>query len=84
MEANGPGWLVLTNLYYPGWRARVDGKETRLYRGDYVFQTLPLSAGVHTVELRFASRSFERGLLLTILSLAAIVLLCAFRGVPRA
>ena len=84
MEAGGPGWLVLTNLYYPGWRARVDGKETRLYRGDYVFQTLPLSAGVHAVELRFASLSFERGLLLTILSLAAIVLLCAFRGVPRA
>ena len=83
LDATGPGWLVVTNLYYPGWHAWVDGRETKIYCGDYVFQTLPLSTGNHTVELRFSSSSFNRGLLLTILSIAVVLLLLMVRKGKR-
>jgi hypothetical protein len=69
MDADGPGWLVLTDLYYPGWKARIDGQETPLYRGDYVFRTLPLKAGRHTVEFFYESVSFRNGAILSALFL---------------
>jgi uncharacterized membrane protein YfhO len=83
LDATGPGWLVVTNLYYPGWHAWVDGKEAKIYCGDYVFQTLPLSTGDHAVELRFSSSSFNHGLMLTMLSIVAVLLLCMVRSKPR-
>ncbi len=83
IDATGPGWLVITNLWYPGWRAWVDGGETKIYRGDYVFQAIPLPAGDHAIELRFSSSSFKHGLELTILSIAAVLLLLAIRAKPR-
>ena len=83
LNATGPGWLVITNLWYPGWRAWVDGGETKIYRGDYVFQAIPLPAGDHAIQLRFSSSSFKHGLELTILSLAAVLLLLAIRAKPR-
>lgn len=73
LEADGPGWLVLTDLYYPGWRARVDGKAVRIYRGNYVFRALPLAAGTHRVEFSFRSRSFQWGTLVTSVSGLIIV-----------
>jgi hypothetical protein len=79
LDASGPGWLVVTNVYYPGWCAWVDGKETKIYCGDYVFQTLPLANGSHTVELRFSSSSFNHGLMVTILSIAVVLLLLVVR-----
>jgi hypothetical protein len=82
LDATGPGWLVVSNLYYPGWRAWVDKREAHIYCGDYVFQTLPLASGDHAVELRFSSGSFKHGLMLTIISLAAVLLLFTVRKKP--
>lgn len=41
-ESDNGGWLVLTDTYYPGWKAFVDGKETKIYRGDFTFRTIAL------------------------------------------
>lgn len=75
IHAQGPGWLVVTDLFYPGWQATVDGKPTKIYRGDYVFKTLPLSAGIHKVELTFVSSTFKRGFRITLVAIAAILFL---------
>src|SRR4030043_83888 len=37
--------LVLSDTYYPGWEAFVDGKKTKIYRADYTFRAIPLDAG---------------------------------------
>ncbi|MBN2037859.1 MAG: YfhO family protein [Chitinispirillaceae bacterium] len=77
LEADGPGWLVVTDLFYPGWSARVDGKEVPVYRGDYVFKTLPLDQGTHTVEFMFESQTFRNGLVITTITLLFVLLLFA-------
>jgi hypothetical protein len=51
MAANG--LLVLSEVYYPGWRAYADGEEVSLYRADHVLRAVPLRAGHHRVEMVF-------------------------------
>ncbi|MCP5040955.1 MAG: YfhO family protein [bacterium] len=56
------GYLVLSDAYYPGWRARVDGKPVSIHRANYLFRAVPIPAGESRVEFVFESDSLERGL----------------------
>jgi len=53
VTASGEGLLVVSQPYYPGWRAWVDDQEVTLVRADYLLQALPLQSGQHRVELRY-------------------------------
>lgn len=44
-----PRFLVISNTYNRGWRARVDGKETPIYRTNYAFQGIVVPEGTHSV-----------------------------------
>lgn len=61
--------LVLSDTYYPGWKAFVDGKKTKIYRANYTFRAIPLSAGPHRVEFVYDPLSFKLGALFTILGI---------------
>ncbi len=73
------GLLVLSDLYYNGWKAFVDGEEQAVYRADYVFRAVELPAGRHIVEFRFDPASFRIGLSLSILTFIIVSsgLLCS-------
>ncbi len=47
------GLLVISQPFYPGWQAWVDGKPTPVYRADYLLQAIPLQAGARRVELAY-------------------------------
>jgi hypothetical protein len=72
-----PSFLVLSEVYYPGWEALVDGKPAPLLKADYVLRAVPLLPGEHSVELRFRSRTFLWGLAISALGLAGIACLFA-------
>jgi hypothetical protein len=65
--------LVLSDTYYPGWKAFVDGKETEIYRADYTFRAIPLNAGTHRVEFVYDPISFKLGAGVTILGILACI-----------
>lgn len=77
MEASltGPGLLVLGDVYYPGWKAYVDGKETKVYRANYIMRAVALREGRHMVEFRYEPLSFKLG---AIISLATLFLMAGF------
>jgi hypothetical protein len=62
----------LSDTYYPGWKAFVDGKRTKIYRANYTFRALPLSAGTHRVEFVYDPLSFKLGALFTILGIIGL------------
>lgn len=57
--------LVVSENYYPGWKATVDGKPAQIGRADYTLIGVELPTGARTVELDFTSPSYERGKVIT-------------------
>lgn len=49
------GFLVLTDSYYPGWRAFIDGKETKIYRANYNFRAIIVPPGEHKVIFKYGN-----------------------------
>jgi len=69
------GWLLLADMWYPGWEARIDGVSTPVYRGNYLFRAVHLPAGNHRIVFEYRSQSFYSGALITLLIL--VYLLCS-------
>jgi hypothetical protein len=65
--------LIVSENYYPGWRARVDGREAPIGRADLSLIGVGLSAGARTVSLTFRSAPFETGKWITLAAIAAAV-----------
>jgi uncharacterized membrane protein YfhO len=65
--------LVLSDTYYPGWKAFVNGKKTKIYRADYNFRAIPLTAGTHRVEFVYDPISFELGAGATLLGIMGCI-----------
>jgi hypothetical protein len=59
--APGPRLLVLTDVYYPGWRVSIDGKAARLYRANFAFRAVAVPAGEHTVTFEYRPASVLAG-----------------------
>jgi len=72
MNASGPGKIVLSEIYYPGWGVYVDGlkKDDMLY--DQIFQSVDLEKGKHHVVFVFAPASLLASTGFVILILIAI------------
>jgi hypothetical protein len=62
--------LVVSENYYPGWTATVDGKTQPVYRADFNLIGVPLPTGSRTVELNFRDAAVGTGKVLTLLALA--------------
>ncbi len=68
VDAAADGLLVLSELYYPGWQARVDGRKTEIIQANYVLRAVPITAGKHRVEVWFAPLSVTLGAIISILT----------------
>jgi len=78
VTAASNGFLVLSEVYAPGWNAYVDGKKVDIYATDYVLRGIPISAGDHVVELRYELRSLNIGFWTSIvIGLVVLALLIA-------
>ena len=70
-SASAPRLLVLSEMYFPGWRAAVDGAETPIYRTNYLFRGVVVPAGQHTVTFEYRPTSVLLG---AAISAAALLL----------
>jgi hypothetical protein len=62
VAADGPAFLVVSQVWYPGWQVWVDGRPAGpVLRTNYLFQGAALPAGEHQVELRFEPLSWRIG-----------------------
>jgi hypothetical protein len=67
------GFLVLSDSYYPGWKAYVDNKETEIYKADYLLKAVYLSRGTHVVEFKYEPLSFKIGFFLSVVTFIFIL-----------
>lgn len=73
---DSPAYLVLTDTWFPGWRAWVNGAEHPVWRANYAFRAVWLPAGRHEIEFRYRPASFQYGLWLSALAACVSVGLC--------
>lgn len=69
-----PAYLVLTDTFFPGWLAQIDGQDTPLYRADGNFRAVVVPAGEHTVRFKYSPVSFRVGSVLSLLAVIAVAL----------
>jgi hypothetical protein len=60
-QTAAPAFLVLSDVFYPGWQATIDGQPTKIYQTNYVQRGVKVPAGEHVVEYRFEPMSFKLG-----------------------
>jgi hypothetical protein len=62
-------FLVLSDAYYPGWEATVDGVAAPIYPTNILFRGVPIPAGEHEIVFTFRPQPWQRGILLSALGL---------------
>ena len=75
VNTQAPGLLVLSEVYYPAWKAYVDDRPVPLYAANHALRAVPLPAGEHIVELRYESTALMVGLAISLSAYAALAAL---------
>ncbi len=72
--ADGPAFLVISQVWYPGWQVWIDGQPAGpVLRTNYLFQGVLVPAGARHVELRFAPRPWLLGWGLAAVGLGLVI-----------
>lgn len=79
VENATPGWLVLADSWYPGWRATVNGRPADIARVNVLVRAVPVPAGASTADFTFRPRAQLAGGALSVLGMAA----CGLLVLPR-
>lgn len=66
--------LYVSETYFPGWKAYVDGNEVKLYRANYTFMSLLVPSGDHQVSLKYEPSSIRIGSLFSVFSIVLFIL----------
>jgi hypothetical protein len=69
-------YLVLSELFYPGWHAYVDGKKVQIMRANFLLRAIPLKSGQHDIIFVYRPMSFLTGATISLLTL--LILGCIF------
>ncbi len=73
LAGDGGGFLVLADVWYPGWVCRVDGAEVPVERANHAFRAVQLPPGAKEAVFNFEPRSLRVGSWVSGAALAALV-----------
>jgi hypothetical protein len=82
-DTQAAGLLMLSEVYYPAWKAYVDGQEVSEYVADGLLRAVAVPAGEHTVEFRYESWALWVGIAISLVAYAVLVALAVAAGVQR-
>jgi hypothetical protein len=78
--------LFISDNYYPGWKATVDGRETPVYRANYLFKAVPIISSnkkIHKIKLNFSPDLYKITITAGFISLLVLILLILFCLIKR-
>ncbi|RJR25684.1 hypothetical protein C4578_01100, partial [Candidatus Microgenomates bacterium] len=61
-ESEKPGIIFLSDNFYPGWVAFIDGQKAKILRANYTFRALSVPEGKHRIDFEYKPKSFYLGL----------------------
>jgi len=69
VSTDTPGYLLLADTWYPGWKVWVDGQLSTIHRADYLFRAVEIPAGRHHVLFEYFPASVVNGALISALAI---------------
>ncbi len=78
VSSDKAGILCFSEIYYPDWKAYIDGKPVEVIPANYSFRAIEFPAGDHKVEMKYESPEFAKGSTISLITL--IVSLCGAFG----
>jgi hypothetical protein len=75
VEAKEDSLLVLSDTYFPGWKAYLDGNPVKIFRANYNFRAVSLPPGRHEVKFVYNPMSVKLGVLVTSLGIIGILVM---------
>ncbi|MBI5118112.1 YfhO family protein [Candidatus Poribacteria bacterium] len=73
VEAKEPSLVILTDCYYPGWAAYVDGVRRPIWRANYLFRAVETPSGAHTVLFKYRPVSVQWGASLSVAAIGVVL-----------
>ena len=73
VKANKNQLLFLSDTYYPGWQAKIDGQKSPVIAADFAFRAIAIPKGEHSVEMYYLPESFTTGLKIAALTFFAML-----------
>jgi hypothetical protein len=83
-ESDTPALLILADNFYPGWRAKIDGRPSPVVRVNYNQRGVALTAGQHRVLFSYQPGSVLQGVLVSGISLTLLLWWMTRRPRPTA
>lgn len=77
-NSSEPGYLFLSEIFYPGWKAFLDDCPKRILRGNYLFRVVEIPKGRHMVKYTFDPISVKIGIGLSIFTLLIFLVFLSF------
>lgn len=74
-EALGERFLVISEVWHPGWRARIDGKSARLFRTDLALLGLFVPEGKHSISIDFQPGSIRVGIMVSTCAIFILIII---------
>ena len=72
-DMKAPGFLVMSEINYPGWQVFVNGTKRTIFTGNYLFRVVPLGTGRHNIHFTFSPLSFKIGAAISVISLIGVM-----------
>jgi len=74
VELDRPGIVVVSEAYYPDWKASVDGAPAEILRANHAFRAVALPAGRHEVVMRYDTSLLRKSAAISVVTFALTVL----------
>lgn len=82
-NSNFPSVLVLTDMYYPGWKATVDDIEVDIYKANGIVRAIYVPEGTHYVKFEYFPESYFYGGIISLLTLLALITFFIINKTPK-
>ena len=75
IESNKPGFVVFSEMFYPGWKAKINNKEVNVYKVNFILRGIFVQKGNNNIKFYFEPSSIKYGSLFQIVSIIVFVAL---------
>jgi len=78
-----PGFLVIADAWYPGWRASIDGAPGEILRANLLYRAIPLEKGTHEVTLTYQPHAWRLGVIVSLATITIMLVILGAAAVSR-